>query len=329
MPDSVELFVDGTSIAQMPAQFFYRAFWHSASFPEGVHTLVAKATLQGVTRQSAGVLVVVDRTPPQSSFVQPNANVEVDQNTTFTVDFDEPVNGLPFGLANAVQLTVVPVGQAQPVVIPADVQLDSAGQHLTVQATAPLPIGVAGLSWGGLQDAAGNAITGTVAATWNVRRFAQVGDGIRFSGPSMGAVIDANGVPFLVRRRQADTNLEVITLSSGVFVPLGPVINDRPASGDASIAVKGGQVWVAFSQDDAAGTGADVRVRRLDAATNTWQTPGNQTFAVQRAGTGNGIHPRISLDAQGLPTLVFIGSTGGQFDLQGFRFDGTNWVPLG
>jgi hypothetical protein len=327
-PDSVELRVDGTTVAQMPAQFFYRAFWHSAAFAEGTHTLVAVATLNGVSRSSPGVQVVVDRTPPQVAGIAPSASTDVDQSTVFTVDFDEPVNALPFGLATAVQFTVTPIGQNTPVVVPADIALDAAGLRLTVQPTAPLPLGTAGLSWAGLQDAAGNAVTGTIAATWNVQRFQAV-DSFLYDRDLIAMTVDETGTPWILSPRRTDGMLQVTTLRGGTFVAVGPTVNDRPSTGDASIVVRNGQVWVAFSQADAAGTGSEIFVRHLDPAGTSWLTPGTQAFAVARAASARSSHPHVDLDAQGLPTLAFIGSTAGQFDLQGFRFDGTNWIPLG
>jgi len=329
-PDTVELLVDGTSIVQMPGQAFYRAYWHSAAFTEGAHQLTARATLNGNTRTSAAVSVVVDRTPPQTLLVVPAPSVEVDASTAFTVTFSEPVNGLPFGLANAVRVTVLQPGQNQPTTVPFTSQLDATGTVLTVQPSAPFPFGIVGVSWGGLQDAAGNAVAGQVAATWSTKAFVRAGN-LAFGGDGIAAAVDANGVLFALRMRPSDGNLEVVALGASGFTPVGPPVNDRAAASEGGgIAVgSNGQVWVAFSQDDGTGSGSDVRVRRFDAATQTWITPGSQTFQVGRFGQRPGIFPRVVLDSHGLPILAFVGSTGGQFDVQGFRFDGTNWVGLG
>jgi hypothetical protein len=114
VPDGVDVLVDGTPIAQLGPQFFYRAFWDSSAFAEGSHLVSARATLHGTSRDSSTQDVVVDRTPPQATNIGPAATVEVSGSTVFSVDFDEPVNPLPFTLADAVKLSVVPVNQITP-----------------------------------------------------------------------------------------------------------------------------------------------------------------------------------------------------------------------
>ena len=339
-PDSVEVLVDGSPIpvqangqpaTAFPAQFFYRAFWDSSTFGEGNHLIEARATLQGSTRTSPGITVVVDRTRPQMTNVTPPAGSDVDQATTYVVDFDEPVNPLPFTLADVVKLTITPLGQTVPQVLPATIALDTTGQHLTVtaQGTAPLPLGTVGLSWGGLSDAAGNAVTGTLGVTYPVQRHQVVAADVQNGSNFLSFTLDANGVPHFVRTNQATGNLELMKLGPNGDAPLGPAINDRQA-GNFSLAIRGTQTLVAFEQRDASGTTAEVVVTRFDAATSTWQVVGNRSFVLaNRVTTNNAIRPQVAIDPNGQAVLAFIGSGGGLFPLESWRFDGANWTPIG
>ena len=94
-PDTLDVLVDGTLDPNQHlgfAQFFYRTPWNLASFSEGRHTLVARATRAGVTRDSTAVTIIIDRTPPQQVAISPTPGGDVAPGTQYTVDFDEPVN---------------------------------------------------------------------------------------------------------------------------------------------------------------------------------------------------------------------------------------------
>jgi len=230
-------------------------------------------------------------------------------------------------LDDAVKLTVLPVNQPTPLAIAATLAYDDTQRRLTVTPAAPLPLGVAGLSWGGLKDSAGNAVAGTVAATWNVARtalLAEFGD----QAGRVGIATNNAGAVFELHKRNSDGALVVARFDGSAFVPFGPVVNDRALGTDlvGSIAVDaGGQVFVAFAQVDVAGTAAEVLVRRFDAITNAWVTL-VAPFPVP--GSVFSIRPLLRLNAAGLPVLVF--STG-VFPptLRGLRFDGTAWQDLG
>jgi len=327
VPDSVDILVDGTPIAQLGPQFFYRAFWDSSTFSEGSHLISARATLRGTSRDGNSQEVVVDRTPPHATTISPAATAEVSGSTVFSVDFDEPVNPLPFTLADGVKLTVVPANQTTPLAIAATLAYDDTQRRLTVTPAAPLPLGVAGLSWGGLEDSAGNAVAGTVAATWNVARTALLSEFGDQAG-RVGIATNNAGAVFELHKRNSDGALVVARFDGSAFVPFGPVVNDRALGTDlvGSIAVDaGGQVFVALAQADVAGTAAEVLVRRFDAVANAWVTL-VAPFPVP--GSVGSVRPLLRLNAAGLPVLVF--STG-VFPpaLRGFRFDGTAWQDLG
>jgi Bacterial Ig-like domain len=325
-PDSVAILVDGKPVATTPAQFFYRLFWDSSTFGEGSHTLTATATRLGSTRTSAPVTVVVDRTAPQILGFAPAAAIEVVRATTLTVDFNEPVTPVPLSLANAVRLTVTPPGSATPQPVAADVSLDTAGLHLTVQPTVELPIGVLGLSWGGLADAAGNAVSGTIAASWNVSRTLQLGSSFNVNR-RMRMTIDAAGVPYVVGQFHGD-DVSVLRFDGSDFVPMGPRANDFATAGDPQIAVApDGRVYVAFEQDTAVPNKGQVVVRTFDAASSTWQ-PVGPPFPLSVSGSLARSTPHVLVDGARRPILLFV-SDDGLFSLEGWRFDGTAWQSLG
>lgn len=328
-PDSVELFADATSVAQFSAQFFYPGFWDSSSFAEGTHQLHARASRAGVTRDSGAVRVVIDRTPPRATSFAPDVAVTVDRNTVFTVNFDEPVGAAPLLLTDALRLTVTPPGSTTPMPIAFNASLDVAGVTLTVTPAAVLPIGIAGLSWAGLHDPAGNAVTGTIAATWDVSRAAQLGGDFEFigSGTRMAFAANSAGVVHAAFQRKDDLSVQVRRFDGSDFVPLGPQVNQRAFGRELAMAIDAnGAAVVALEQLTVAGDEGEVIVRRYDAINNAWLSLG-PPLPMGRP-IGNSARPRLAIDAANRPVLTFIAG-GGVFTLQAYRFDGTAWNLLG
>jgi hypothetical protein len=323
-PDELELFANGTRIARFPAQFFYTGLWDTAPFAEGSYTLVARTTFNGIVRDGAPVVVTVDRTPPTATAIAPALSVEVDRNTTFTVDFDETVRAFAFALTDVVKLAVTPAGSSTPLEMPITATLDAAGQRLTVTTNAVLPPGVASLSWGGLRDAAGNAVAGVVAATWSVNAATQLGNDFPVDHfNTLALAVDAGGVPHVVRRLPDEGHLQAMRFDGQDFVPLGPPINDRTPGDLFAFAIDGaGTLFVAFEQNESSGTNIEVVVKRFDGA--AWQTLG-APFAVGRSTSAN---PALAIDAAGRPVLTFIGG-GNSFVAVGHRFVSGTWTSLG
>ncbi|MGZ5687967.1 MAG: hypothetical protein ACXWIQ_09635 [Caldimonas sp.] len=327
-PDSVELFADTTRVAQFGAQFFYAGFWDTSTFAEGSYALHARATKAGVVRDSGSLTVIVDRTAPRATGFTPAVTVDVDRNTTFTVTFDETVLAAPFALSDAIRLTVTPVGATTPVAIPFTVSQDATATTLTVLPAATMPIGVASLSWGGLHDAAGNAVTGTVAASWNVARAAALGAAFDFKlFGTVAFATDPGGVVHVLRQREDNGNVQMLRFDGTSFVSFGPPANERAAGGEMALAIdRSGVIYAAVEQLDAAGSNAEIAVRRFDAVGNAWQTLA-APFPVGRS-LGQSGHPRLAIDPANRPVLSFIGGAG-NFELQAHRFAGTAWTPFG
>ena len=335
-PDSLDVLVDGTLDANQHlgfAQFFYTTPWNLAPLSEGTHTLVARATRGGVTRDSAPVTLTIDRTPPQQVAIAPTPGSEVAPDTQYTVDFDEPVTSGFFALSDAVKLTITPIGQSTPQPLLATLAYDDVQRRLTAT-LAPnqaLPLGVVGLSWGGLQDGAGNSVAGAVSATWSVARVSNLGVIGLFSNSRLVVATNVAGTVFRLRRA-SDGSLEASRLGGSGFVALGAAINDRTVGGDATgsiVADASGQVFVAFVQANPAGTAAEVVVKRFDATANAWVTL-VAPFAVAGVNQDASIVPRLQLNAAGQPVLVYSTAAFNPSPaLRGFRFDGTNWVDLG
>lgn len=330
VPDSVELFANAIRIAQFSPQFFYSGFWDSSTFAEGSYTLHPRATRSGVVRDGGSVTVVVDRTAPRATVFAPLTSVEVDRNTVFTVDFNELVLAAPFTLSDAIRLTVTPPGATTAIVVPFTVLQNTTGTKITVLPAAALPFGIASLSWGGLHDAAGNAVTGTVAASWNVSRTAQVGADFLLEnngGTPLAFAINVSGTIHAVRQRPDTHNVEVLRFDGAAFVPLGPQVNERAFGRDLAIAIgANGLIHVALEQINAAGTEGEVVVRRYDASANLWQTLGPPLATGNVLGASS--HVQLAIDAANRPVVSFTGG-GGVFTLQARRFDGTAWLLLG
>jgi hypothetical protein len=332
VPDTVELLVDGAPVATFTPQFFYRGFWDSSAFAEGQHTLTPRVTLQGVSGTGEPVTVVIDRTPPEITAFAPASTADVDIDTDFVIDFNETVTAAPRNVRDAVRLTVVPIGETTPVEIPFTAALDAVGRRLTVQPSAALPLGTAGVSWGGLHDAAGNAVTGTVAATWNVSRSARLGPDLELaSGSTLAMTTDSAGGVYVVRHLAPSGDLQGLRLDGTEFVPLGQAINERPPAPDSSSANErvsiaagaNGTLFAALQQQNAAGDSSEILVRRFNTVSGNWETldvalPVGNNFAAS---------PQIAVDSSNRPVVSFIASS--IFVLQAHRFENGAWVSLG
>lgn len=243
-PDTVQLLANGVPVASFGPQFFYVHQLDTSGLPEGTVPLTARATLEGSSRTSAPVNVIVDRTPPQISNLSPATTTQVSRTTTFTVTFDESVNPGLFPLTDAVRLSLTPAGQTTPVPIAATMVLDAAGTQLTVTPTVDIGPGIVGLAWGGLRDIADNSVTGTVAASWAVDRTTTVGAAIpsNFSGmfgtPVVSAGVMADGSLRALHRPLPEDNLILSRYdgAANAWLPASPAINDRPL-GTTSMAV--------------------------------------------------------------------------------------------
>jgi hypothetical protein len=334
-PDTLDVLVDGTLDPNQHlgfAQFFYTTRLNLAPLSEGTHTLVARTARQGVTRDSDPVTITIDRTPPQATAINPASTTEVSRETVFTVDFSEPVfAGRPdLALTDVVKLSVLAAGQSTPVEVPITASFENGQNHVKVLVNQVLPIGVASLSWGGLRDGAGNTVGNPVAATWNVARTSNLGAFSMFSNSRLAITTNSAGTVFTLHRRASDGNLEASRFDGSGLVPIGPAINDRTVGGDAfgSIAADAnGQVFAAFVQADAAGTAAEVMVKRFDANANAWVTL-VAPFPSVGVNVNPSIAPKLALNAAGQPVQVFVDFTP-SLVLRGFRFDGAAWVDLG
>ena len=329
-PDSLDVLVDGTLDPAQHlgfAQVFYTTPWNLAPLSEGGHTIVARTTRQGITRDSAAVTITIDRTPPTAIAISPSASTEVSNGTVFDVDFSEPVSAGPGAvLTDVVKLSVLPIGQTTPVEIPITAAFQNSQQRVHVTVNQPLPLGTASLTWPSLRDGAGNLAGNPIGQSWTVARTAQLATTALFSNTTFVMNTNSAGTVFTLHRRASDGNLIASKLDATGLVQIGPAVNDRTPGGDnnASIAADANGVpFVAFVQANVAGTAGEVVVKRFDANANAWVTL-VAPFALT-VSPNQSILPKLQLNAAGLPVLVFSNVTA----LRGFRFDGTAWVDLG
>ncbi len=323
--DLVEVFVNpgGTAIriaqfnAAIQVQPFFTAFWNSLPFAEGTYSVFARATRAGISRDSAPVQIVVDRTPPTLASITPAPDSDVSQATTFTLDFSEPVNPLPFALTDAVKLAVTPLGAAAPVDVPVLVVLDASGLQLTVQPQAALPLGAVSLTWGGLQDAAANAVAGTVTAIFAVERMtALLVVPQRNSDLDPALAIDASG-RLVVAWAETDGNVRVGVREGGAFTLFGAPA-DNPVNSRATFGMvldPSDRPVLALRRDD-----NSLVVRRFEAG--AWQDLGPAFSGL------SGIRQlRLLVDAAGRPVLAF--QRGFFVEVHRFEAASSSWVSLG
>ena len=332
LPDAFDVLVDGVVDPGQhvgSGQSFYRTTLNLAPLGEGTHTLVARATRQGTTRDSAPVTVIIDRTAPTATAISPSSSTEVSNSTEFDVDFSEPVfAGRPdLVLSDVVKLSVLPIGQTTPVEIPITASFQNSQQRVHVTANQALPLGVASLTWASLRDGAGNGVGNPIGQSWTVARTAQLAQfGGLFSNSNFVMTTDSGGTIYTLHQRASDGHIVASRFDGTALVPIGPVVDERTPGGNdfGSIAADtNGQVVVAHVQSNAAGTGSEVVVRRFDANANAWVTL-VAPFALGIVNNNN-IQPKVRLNAAGQPVLVF----SNQAAVRGFRFDGTAWVDLG
>ncbi len=323
--DRVEVFVDTTRIADFDAaiqvQPFFTAFFDSSTSAEGTYQITARATRDGISRDSTPVTIVVDRTPPQLSNIDPAPGSEVSRTTPFTLDFSEPVNPLPFALTDAVRLGVTRSGSSTPVEVPITTTLDASGRQLTVQPQAALPLGTVSLTWGGLKDGAENPITGTVTAAFVPSRRQQlVVQSQRNADVASPIAIDSAG-RLVATFVDPAGNLNVGVHDGSTFTLFGAPA-DNPVSIDSTTRYDfaldaGDRPHVALMQTSG-GTNRIV-VRRFDGG--AWADLGP-------AFTGVAAQPmRLLVDATGRPVLALMRG----FFVEVHRFDSgsSTWLPLG
>ena len=333
VPDLVEVFANGVRFAQFPVLTplpWFTAFFDTASLAEGRYSIVARATRQGQVRNSSAVAVVVDRTPPTMVQIDPAPGSEVAAETVFNIAFSEPVTAFPFALADVVKLAVTPLGGGTPQVVPARVEFAPfSPQRLVLTPLAVLPLGTASVSWAGLADAAGNAVAGTVAATYPVARMTKLYEQAVHSaadGPQLAIASDGR---IVLAWAEADGNLRVGVHSGGAMVLFGAP-SDNPVAGpiigafaEYMLALDAAdRPVVAIVRNTAAGIFDELVVRRFE--NGAWVTLGNP-FVDNGGAVSN---TRLLIDSQGRLVLGYI--RGGLLDTQVYRFTAAGgWASLG
>jgi Bacterial Ig-like domain len=334
VPDMVELFANDTLVKTFAPQFFYVHLLDTAGLPEGDVLLEARATLSGITRVSADVDLIVDRTPPVTRSISPSAATRVGRGTPLRVTFDEAVTASPFAFAQSVVLSVVPTGQTAPIAMPADVRLDSAGTTLTVTPTADFPAGRVGLSWAALTDAAGNNVGGPVNASWDSDRSVFVGPQLgsvfgvaSFESMTPAVAIRADGGLLVAHRPAPGTNLTLsrYDAASDTWLPVVAAVNERSAQHMLALAVDGQDVpYLAFTQQSAADPAIfELVLKRLNGASLELAAP-----AVALAGPRSIdiSHGSMAIDGSNRPVITFTDSNGASVRL--FRLEQGTLVSL-
>ena len=298
--DRVELRADGAALATFEPQMFYRYLWDTSTLPEGEHTLVARETRGTLSADSAPLALTVDRTARRATAWRPAA----------------------------VRLSVMPPGgtESERIVVAADMRLDPSSTRLSVTPTQELPAGTAELTWGGLQDVAGNPATGTLAAAWPVgpsptatlAHAATERFGLAV-GPSGQAIVASNATY---------TSALVQTLADGAWSVLGNVAFALPNYSRNSA--------LDLAQDST-GTPYLMVAAHLPAPTNRVQVAVHRWSGTAWQAVGPALEcaaqrfPRLIVDRQGRPIVAGQEDLAPGFPLTVRRFDPGSgaWVRLG
>jgi hypothetical protein len=328
--DRVELLVDGGVIAEMSSNFAYVFFIEPAPLREGSHTVTARATRDGASRSSQPITIVVDRTPPHATAVGPDPSLPVTDATTFTVDFSEAVVAAPFDFGDLVKLSVAATPNSDAREVPITLALDATARRLTVTPRASLGVGRAAVSWLGLRDVAGNGIAGVFMQIWDIERalpaappLSHLRQRVVFDGMASRMAVDSAGALVLARRPEPGDQIIVsrFDAAAGTWQTLGPAVNDRPTRTGLALALDGVNVpYVALTQEDAAGTGFELVVRRL--SNGAWQTLG----APLPIGNNLFSSPVLLLDSVGSPWIGYTDAT--SLELRVANLQAGSWVHL-
>lgn len=363
---TLELFANATLLTSGAAESlsnFFPTSWDTRSFAPGDYQLTARLTSTNrggspVTTISAPVHVVIDHTPPQATAVSPDASVQVDRSTVFTLDFSEPVSARQPSLPTigGVTLSVLQAGQTTSTPIAADVRLENLataavefGTRVVVRPLAALPAGVATLDWSGLEDIATNPMGGARTQSWTVFQ-APVGPAATPVGPAlptnnfvvaMTLAASSTGVPYALRwlpntvlnpngsAAVSDVAVARYDAATDAWQQVGPKVNELPASefqqDVLALALDANDVPIAAVREtiDFVASQHRVVVRRFDAAANAWVVLGTPFGA-----SFNTDHVRLRVDALNRPVLAFSAMGQGNRNVRVHRFEGASWNAL-
>ncbi|MFB1482412.1 Ig-like domain-containing protein [Corallococcus sp. RDP092CA] len=133
VPERVELWVDGTPVAQLVAP--YEFSWETWSVAEGLHVLTVRATRGGQVFISPEREVRIDRTRPRLIAQLPGSgSTQTAVNALIQATFSEPLSRLSVS-EESVRLTT------QSVQVEASVLLSEDGRSLTIVPSAPMAVG--------------------------------------------------------------------------------------------------------------------------------------------------------------------------------------------
>ncbi len=188
-PERVSLFVDEAWLANLE-EASYR--WDTRSWPEGEHTLIARAFAADEVYSSKGLKVVVDRTPPQIVSMQPapgTSDVAVD--APISLVFSEPLAASVLATAS---LLVSVSGEGTETLEPSSLSPDGRTLFFPRPSRPYLPpVTISALLVGSVEDAVGNVLVPARDSgwSWQVPVLLSVGDAM--------ADLDTSSRPFGAR----------------------------------------------------------------------------------------------------------------------------------
>ncbi len=206
-PERMSLFVDEAWVANL-TEASYR--WDTRTWPEGEHTLVARAFVGEEMFSSKGLKVVLDRTPPALVSVTPAREAkDVTVDAPVSLVFSEPL--APSALTTASLLLSVD-GREVETLAPSSLSPD--GRTLVFPSPFrryPAPVTLTALLVGGVEDAVGNVLVPARDSgwSWQVPMLLSLGDAMAdlpdasrgFIEQGLALRLDAEGRPLVAWSR--------------------------------------------------------------------------------------------------------------------------------
>ncbi|WP_434346486.1 Ig-like domain-containing protein [Myxococcus virescens] len=334
VPEAVELWVDGVSVASLAPPLF-EIRWNTQVLAEGPHSLTARASLGGRVYESEVRTLMVDRTPPRVVTQRPRSGDKgVSVHALIQAAFSEAVEPTTV-TAESVRLLVNQTDVA------VELRLSTDGTMLTLMPVEQVAIdaNASVVISSAVTDVAGNALDLTAFGwEWSIPRYLLYGEAIsggaaeEASVSTFSLVQDDKGRPvvaFVDGRTPSDHGVYVMRWSGTAWERLGGVLGtiavESVIKKCSLLITPENEILVAWSSETVDGT-SSIHVHRWNGG--SWSllgapiTPNNP--AARFASFGFAVNPQgeryLAVQAQvtGLPLSMY-----------GFRWGLGQWEELG
>ncbi|QQR45042.1 Ig-like domain-containing protein [Myxococcus xanthus] len=332
VPEKVELFVNGFSVATLVPPYGLRL--STSAMDEGVHSLVAVATVGGRMFGNVPRELIVDRTSPRIvSHVPMNGARNVSVHQAIWAEFSEPIDP---STVNQESVRLMAGGD----VLAAQVVLGSEGTSVVLRPEAPLPVDVdvSVVIESTVADLAGNALQSQQDWEWVAPGYLPLGEPLTASSDGVPSAdypcvqVGGDGMPIVAWSEGAQsetTGAHVKRWNGNAWERLGDVLYVGPKGRFAArcslTVMQDGAPVVAWSQYLPATGEAEVYVSRWSGG--VWRSLGSPVKTVFPSGGVDAITLRAGTTGQ-LTLMLWERSVSGS-QISVWRWAGENWKVLG